>query len=48
MTPFIATGPNYEALIIGAMSADDAKRIAAEDSGLMPWCIAIRQAENGQ
>ena len=36
---FIATGPNYHAIIPAALSRDDARRIACEDSGLMPWAV---------
>ena len=38
---FIATGPNYHAIIPAALSRDDARRIACEDSGLMPWAVTV-------
>ena len=38
---YLATAPNYSALIPAAMGLDDARRIACEDSGLMPWAITI-------
>ena len=41
---FVATGPNYSAVIPAALSRDDARRIACEDSGLMPWQVDVRLA----
>lgn len=40
---FIATAPHYSAVIPAAMSKDDARRIASEDSGRMPWEIKIER-----
>ena len=40
---FVATGPNYSAVIPAALSCDDARRIACEDSGLMPWAVTIER-----
>lgn len=44
---FMARGPGYEAEIPAAMSAQDAKRIAAEDSGLSPWQIKVERMKVG-
>lgn len=41
---FLATAPNYSALIPAALGLDDARRIACEDSGLMPWEIKVELA----
>ena len=42
---FIVTGPYYSATIPAAMSVADARRVACEDSGLMPWQLTVRTVE---
>ena len=46
MTSYLVTGPNYIAVIPAALSADDARMIAADDSGLMPWVLTVSQENN--